>query len=471
MAYLKSVLNGGIKITPGARVTAGILPLLPPLFGLNVSSDSVIAGNTITFTLTTANVPTGTSVAYNITGITTTQNFPISDLFDNPLALNGNFIVDSSGEASVTLQTSDDQTPSTFDRHGLLTLTLGDYPSVYTTVKYNPPQYKIEFKPFFSTVFPTLTSTAESPAGQESGNDQDGNGDFYAFITTTHVPSGTIIPYIISGVTSSDIGGIGLNGDVTIVEEDNHGGSAADNFAWENIALQPDNFTGGNKTLVFTITAFDITEPTQTKTVSASILIRDTSATPPPSYNLYFAGTADEDGAGVNASIYLETINVPTPLSIPYTITGINQEDINIPLTGRFESMTDMGTVSFCISADNLTEGPETMVVTLDGITPTVSASLIINDTSTTLVPTYQLRWIDNEGTPLTNVDEGATYPQNPIAAELLTVNVPLGTEIPYTITGISPEDVGVPSAIILLPRVIIKVPLDALSPKIVAPG
>ena len=30
---------------------------------------------------------------------------------------------------------------------------------------------------------------------------------------------------------------------------------------------------------------------------------------------------------------------------------------------------------------------------------------------------------------------------------------------------------VGVPSAIILLPRVIIKVPLDALSPKIVVPG
>ena len=111
------------------------------------------------------------------------------------------------------------------------------------------------------------------------------------------------------------------------------------------------------------------------------VVVEAANATPIPTYNLYFGDgvtTITNTNEGSYAGIALETTNVTEP--IPYTITGVSEEDIGIPLAGFFNP--GYGDVSFNIAQDFLTEGPETMVVTLDGISPTVSAALVINDTS-----------------------------------------------------------------------------------------
>jgi hypothetical protein len=109
-----------------------------------------------------------------------------------------------------------------------------------------------------------------------------------------------------------------------------------------------------------------------------------------PKYNLYFSnGVEDTDDAyqfcqytpitklneGISGFIELETNNVSDDIS--YTITGISEEYINIPLNGNFSN--GYGRTQFTVSEDFLTEGTETIIVQLDGITPTVSAALIIN--------------------------------------------------------------------------------------------
>jgi hypothetical protein len=121
------------------------------------------------------------------------------------------------------------------------------------------------------------------------------------------------------------------------------------------------------------------------------VVVNSNEEIPTSNYNLYFGDnqypiiiSAGEGSANPNGTfIILETTNIPNGTEIPYTITGVSQEDIDIPLTGTLTVDRDFSYVAFNIIEDNLTEGPETMVVTLDGITPTVSAALIINDTST----------------------------------------------------------------------------------------
>ena len=77
------------------------------------------------------------------------------------------------------------------------------------------------------------------------------------------------------------------------------------------------------------------------------------------------------------------TTNVPDGTEIPYTITGISEEDFaQMHLTGVIVVHQNNGGLDFDFFDDFVTEGPETMVITLDGITPTVSAALVINDTS-----------------------------------------------------------------------------------------
>lgn len=172
-----------------------------------------------------------------------------------------------------------------------------------------------------------------------------------------------------------------------------------------------------------------------------------------PTYNLKF--TTNNSGqtiTTVNEQEYvyvtLTTTNIAPQAQIPFTITGISQDDTDAQLTQNFQlsgvdvlNNTLVWGNSIYISQDFLTEGQETMVVTLDGITPTVSATLVINDTSTTPVPTYNLYFTDGADSPITEVAERVFN----ILLILETTNIPIGTSVPYTITGISQEDIDFP--------------------------
>jgi len=150
-----------------------------------------------------------------------------------------------------------------------------------------------------------------------------------------------------------------------------------------------------------------------------------------------FTLTADKvtanEGDGIR--IDLETSGVLDDVEIAYTVTGIDESDLNpgsSPLAGNFIISNNRSSIFFSLRSDLVTEGPETLVVSLDNNRASVTVD--INDTSTTppiTGPVYTL------AADVTSIDEGVS-----LVVSLTTQNVPDGV-IPYTITGIQTEDIG----------------------------
>ena len=83
---------------------------------------------------------------------------------------------------------------------------------------------------------------------------------------------------------------------------------------------------------------------------------------------------------GSTASFTLNTTNVATGTSVPYTLTGISAADVSGgALSGNaVVNSSGVATISITLLNDNLTEGAETLTVTAGG----ASASTVVNDTS-----------------------------------------------------------------------------------------
>jgi hypothetical protein len=115
--------------------------------------------------------------------------------------------------------------------------------------------------------------------------------------------------------------------------------------------------------------------------------------------------------------------------SVSYTISGVSTSDVTGGLSGVATIDTNgLATISVPLAADFLTEGTETLTVTVQG----KSASISVNDTSKiTLVASYALSATTN------SVSEGSNA-----VFTLTTTNVVGGTSIPYTISGVSSPDI-----------------------------
>lgn len=232
---------------------------------------------------------------------------------------------------------------------------------------------------------------------------------FSVTLTTTGLVNGTIIPYIITGVESSDITDAPLTGNFII---------------------------GTNQVLTFTATAdnfFDDGDETFTLSLSevagknVSVTITDTSK-PDATYSL--TSTRDSLGEGESTTITLTATNVLSGTTIPYTITGISTDDISgSPLTGTFTVGSDMSR-TYVIAADGLLEGAETLSFSAAGETLDIQ----INDTSNSPI-TYNL--VATTGA----VNEGESFD-----VDLVVENGIPGITLPYTVTGISATDLSVGS-------------------------
>jgi len=182
-------------------------------------------------------------------------------------------------------------------------------------------------------------------------------------LTTTNVASGTAVPYTLSGINASDITGGALTGSAIV---DSRG------VATITVNIVADSLTEGAETL--TVTASGVT---------ASTVINDTSKSV-PTYSLSSNSTSVNEGA--SATFTLTTTNVASGTSIPYTLSGINATDVSGGLLTGSVTVNSSGvaTISVGIVADSLTEGTETLTVTAQSKT----ASITIADTSTTPVVT-----------------------------------------------------------------------------------
>lgn len=157
-----------------------------------------------------------------------------------------------------------------------------------------------------------------------------------------------------------------------------------------------------------------------------------------PVYTLTATATAINEGGTITFN--LSTTKLDTGTVIPYTISGVSVADISLSaLTGNF--VTDAAgkaSLTFNIINDVLTEGNETMTLTLSG--KGVSRSVTINDTSGQ--PAYIVGWYSNATgtTEITNTNEDRTA-----YLVVKTAFVANGTVLSVTLsgTGINANDVS----------------------------
>lgn len=122
-------------------------------------------------------------------------------------------------------------------------------------------------------------------------------------------------------------------------------------------------------------------------TAGGNLLSGGTTPPTTPTYSLSRSTNIANEGDTV--IITLTTTNVSNGTSVPFTITGtgITAGDLGLStLTGSFVVNSNIANLVINIANDFTTEGLETFTVTLTGITPTVSISVAIEDTSSSVL-------------------------------------------------------------------------------------
>lgn len=147
--------------------------------------------------------------------------------------------------------------------------------------------------------------------------------------------------------------------------------------------------------------------------------------TPPPAPTYELSANASSVDEGQSVQFILKTTNVAAGTSIAYAISGVDATDVTpAPLSGQLTvGANGQATLTVPVATDLLTEGPESLVLTVAGKSSTVT----INDTSLTPLkpPTYAL------SASSSSVDEG-----DAVVFTLTTTSVKAGTVVPYSISG-----------------------------------
>lgn len=215
-----------------------------PTYVLTANKSTMNEGESVIFSLTTTKLDPGTIIPFTITGIT------VADITAD--SLTGNFVIDATGKASLTIVTIADYVTEV-NMNMVVTLdNLGISQSVTLNDTSRTPSYNIGWY--------------SDAAGNNAITQINEGSTAYAVIKTQFVPNGTIVNVTLSGtgVTASDFTNSNLSGNITI----NNG---IGYIAWTPIS---DNSTEGTE--IVTVTA-----KIGNNTVSSKILsIIDTSETP-----------------------------------------------------------------------------------------------------------------------------------------------------------------------------------------------
>lgn len=183
-------------------------------------------------------------------------------------------------------------------------------------------------------------------------------------LDTSGVSDGVQVGYSVTGVDEADLapGSSPLTGFFSVIN----------NKSFVLFTLRNDEATEGVETLSLALdNGRDFID----------IQINDTSVAPPntdPVYILESAVTNANEGSLVIVNLTVQNVDDGP---VPYTITGIQNEDITDGvLTGTFNVLNGTAQVAIQIVEDGLTEGTETLTLTINGTT--TSINIDINDTS-----------------------------------------------------------------------------------------
>ena len=323
-----------------------------PIYILTSNVSNVNEGGTVVFNLSTTLITNGTSIPYTITGITA------DDLSAG--SLTGNFNINNdNATASITLANDF----SLYEGQEIATLSLNNgKASIAVTIN--------------DTSIQTFVITS-------SVSNADEGSPVTFTLNTTGVSSGTLIPYTIFGITQNDLSAGSVTGNFTLANRSIVNTCSATT----SITLANDNLTEGAETATVSL---------NNGQASTSVTINDTSLTN-ANYTLKSLN-GQIDGAfqnptdtliyeGSPVTFILETTGLSTGTLVPYSIFRVNQYDlVSGTTTGNFTLLnksivnTCSSTITLTISADQITEGDETLTMTVNN--QSVSASITILDTS-----------------------------------------------------------------------------------------
>ena len=146
----------------------------------------------------------------------------------------------------------------------------------------------------------------------------------------------------------------------------------------------------------------------------------------PQSFSLFKNIANIIEGTGAGVTITLTTTAVPNGTVVPYTITGISASDLTLnTLTRDFIVNNNTSNTFLTATNDGLFEGIETATLSLNN--GRASISFTISDAVSYSLSSFM--------TP----EEGQS-----ITVTLTTTNLPTGSTVPYTITGITQADLSV---------------------------
>jgi hypothetical protein len=244
-----------------------------------------------------------------------------------------------------------------------------------------------------------LNITVSTPGGEAlpAVGMQEG-GELLFSLQTSLARAGTIYPYTLTGISASDTT-IALTGLLTI---------GPDGRALLSVPIVEDLTTEGMELVTLTVAG-----------QSASGRVIDASTTLAPSYSLTASDV--EVNEGNTLQFTLATTNVAEGTSIPYTITGVSSADITGGLlTGVATVGVDgRATIAVGLVADQTSEGPENLVISLAGETATAR----VNDSSVTPRTTFRLTTGNDRGYEFVGTDADNTYDATLSTANTQTLN------------------------------------------------
>lgn len=247
---------------------------------------------------------------------------------------------------------------------------------------------------------------------------------FIVSLTTTGLNDGSKVTWVISGVSSNMVSSPNsLNGHFTV---QNGQATLAINPLWVNVPSTKTLkiYLYSNPLVFVTVDLIPISfslEYFSDAAMNNSISSINEGSTV---YAKVYIGSTS-----FNGSLYTSILNQATGDATTPDISGLPTSVLLTNGTGSF---------NFTPVADNVTEGNETLRLTLFNeaslINPVCSKSIVINDTSKTPIPTYDFYFSTSStgdtrlGT--TGVNEGST-----VYAILKTTNVPIGTSFTFNMS------------------------------------
>lgn len=381
-------------------------------YSLSTNATAINEGQTVTITLTTNGLTTGTKIAYTITGVS--ENDMVGT------KLNGNFIINDSGVATLPIEIRQDMETEGVE---VLRLSLTAMPSIAIDVSINDTS--------IAATYGLRFSGSANGAGDISSVNEGSSA--YLAITTSGVAPNTRL-YLLYNDSTVSLSDSTTNAWPTTVDVAANGSNILE------YAFKADQLTEGTETIVVNVCTTNNINSRVARTV---LTVNDSSRSPSGTikFSSNSAGTAEisQTNEGTTAYLFINTTNINNGEFVDLAYAGtVTAEDFSNALPTRVTINNNQAIVTLNVLNDVKTEGDETFVVrALYNGTQITEKTLIIKDTSVN--PSYNLKFSTNSsGTDtITRANEGAS-----VYLYIETSNVADGTVLNITYTGtVNPAD------------------------------